>query len=174
METHYADQEYKKKWETHNNSELPNRWTFYPLRVRLEALLKKHTNKYKLYILPNACVFNAPVANEDLSKLINSSWLTMATASRADIPMAKYFEIGASYSGILGNIPSDYENLYKNNIVEVTEWMTDEEIIDTIDKALADKQKLQEMINIIGDETHKEYSLKAGTKNMDDVFDTLL
>ena len=54
--------------------------------------------------------------------------------------MAKYFEIAASYSGILGNIPSDYNDLFKNNIVEVTEWMTDEEILFTIDEALKNKK----------------------------------
>ena len=80
----------------------------------------------------------------------------------------------ASYSGILGNIPSDYNDLFKNNIVEVNEFMTDEEILSTIDKALEDKQKLQEMINKLGDRIHKEYNLEAGTKNMDEVFDELL
>ena len=95
----------------------------------------------------------------------------MSTSSRADIPLAKYFEISASYSGILGNIPSDYNDLFKNNIVEVNEFMTDEEILSTIDKALEDKQKLQEMINKLGDRIHKEYNLEAGTKDMDEVFD---
>ena len=117
---------------------------------------------------------NAPIANKNLSQLINMSWLTMSTSSRADIPMAKYFEIGGSYSGILGNIPSDYLDLFKNNIVEVTEWMTDEEILSTIDKALEDKKKLQEMINRLGDRIHKEYNLVAGVKDMDKVFNDII
>ena len=152
---------------------LPNKHNFYPLRVRIEQLLLQHRDKYRLYIVPNASIFNAPVANENLSKLINQSWLTMSTSSRADIPMAKYFEIGASYSGILSNIPSDYNDLFKNNIVEVTEWMSDEEILSTIDKALEDKQKLQEMINRLGDRIHKEYNLDAGVKDIDEVFDEI-
>ena len=173
IEEHNADQEYKKKWEIHHKKKLPNKHNFYPLRVRIEQLLLQHRDKYRLYIVPNACIFNAPVANENLSKLINQSWLTMTTSSRADIPMAKYFEIGASYSGILGNIPSDYYDLFKNNIVEVTEWMSDEEILSTIDKALEDKQKLQEMINRLGDRIHKEYNLDAGVKDIDEVFDEI-
>jgi hypothetical protein len=61
----------------------------------------------------------------------------------------------------------------KNNIIEVTEWMTDEEILSTIDKALGDKQKLQTMINTLGDRMHKEYNLDAGVKDMDEVFDEI-
>jgi len=174
IEEHNADQEYKKKWENHHKKKLPKKHNFYPLRVRIEQLLLQHQDKYRLYIVPNACIFNAPVANENLSKLINASWLTMSTGSRANIPMAKYFEISASYSGILGNIPSDYNDLFKNNIVEVTEWMTDKEILSTIDKALEDKQKLQEMINRLGDRVHKEYNLEAGVKDIDAVFDEAL
>jgi len=170
IELHGADQEYKKKWEAHHGKPLPPKWKFYPLRQRIEQLLLKNKDKYRLHIVPNACIFNAPVANEELSKLINTSWLTMATCARADIPMAKYFEIGASYSGILGNIPSDYEDVFKNNVVEVTEWMTDEEILSTIDRALEDKQKLQEMINRLGERMHTDYSLSAGTREMDNVF----
>ena len=93
IEKHNADIKYKLEWEQHNKKTLPENWLFYPLRVRIEELLLKHPDKYRLYIVPNACIFNAPVANEDLSKLINMSWLTMSTCSRADIPMAKYFEI---------------------------------------------------------------------------------
>ena len=172
--SHKADQEYKKKWEKHNNKKIPNEWHFYPLRYRLENLLIKNKDKYNVYILKGACINNAVVANEDLSKLINQSWLTLSSCSRADIPMAKYFEIAASYSGILGNIPSDYNDLFKNNIVEVTEWMTDEEILFTIDEALKNKKKLQEMINRLGDRIHKEYNLEAGTKDMDRVFNDLI
>jgi hypothetical protein len=174
IENHHADKDYKLKWEQHNNQLLPNKHDFYPLRKKLEQLLIKNKNKYRLCVLPNACIFNASVANEDLSKLINQSWLTMSTSSRADIPMSKYFEIGASYSGILGNIPSDYNDLFKNNIVEVTEWMTDDEILSTIDKALEDKQKLQEMINRLSDRIHTEYNLDAGVKDMDEVFDEIM
>jgi hypothetical protein len=174
IEKHQADQYYKQTWESYYKKKLPSKWYFYPLRKRLEQLLIKNKDKYNLYIVSNACIFNAPIANENLSKLINQSWLTIATSSRADIPMAKYFEIGASYSTILGNIPSDYNDLFKNNIVEVTEWMTDEEILSTIDKALEDKQKLQEKINILGNIIHKEYNLDAAVKDMDRVFEDIM
>ena len=142
IQQHNADKEYKQKWENHNKKIIPNKYYFYPLRKRFEEILLKNKNKYNICILPEKCINNAPIVNEDLSKLINKSWLTMSTCSRADIPFAKYFEIGSSYGGIIGNIPSDYSDLFKNNIVEVTEWMTDDEILSTIDKALEDKKKI--------------------------------
>ena len=171
IEKHIADQEYKQKWENYHKKILSNRYNFYPLRTRLENLLNKNSHKYKLRIIKQACIYDAPIANEDLSKLINQSWLTLSTCTRADIPMAKYFEIAGSYSGILGNIPTDYQDLFKENIIEVTEWMTDEEILSTIDKILEDKQKLQKMINRLGDIIHKEYNLEAGVKDMDQVIE---
>ena len=170
IENHGADQAYKLKWESHHGKPLPANWNFYPLRERLYHILVKNKNKYKLRVLSDE-VFDT--TNEKLSEVINSSWLTVATRARADIPMAKYFEIGASYSGILGNIPSDYEDVFKNNVVEVTEWMTDEEILSTIDRALEDKQKLQDMINRLGERMHTDYSLSAGTREMDNVFTPL-
>ena len=84
--------------------------------------------------------------------------------------MAKYLEIAGSYSGILGNIPSDYEDLFKNNIIEVTEWMSDEEILNIIDNALKDKQKLWDITKKLGDKIHKEYNLNCCVKDMDNIF----
>ena len=144
------------------------------MRTKLEKLLIKHKNKYKLHIINQASIFDASIANEELSKLINKSWLTLSTCTRADIPMAKYFEIAASYSGILGNIPSDYTKLFKNNIIEVTEWMDDNEILNIIDNALKDKKKLSKIITKLGDIIHKEYNLEAGVKDMDNIFEEIL
>ena len=174
IENHLSDIDYKKKWELHHNKQLPNTYNFYPLRHKLEKLLQKNKNKYKLHIIHQSSIFNSPIANEQLSKLINKSWLTLSTCTRADIPMAKYFEIAASYSGILGNIPSDYTKLFKNNIIEVTEWMDDNQILNIIDNALEDKKKLSKMITTLGNIIHKEYNLEAGVKDMDNVFEEIL
>jgi hypothetical protein len=170
IETHLADNEYKNKYESYYGKELEKEHFFYPLRIKIEKLLLQNSHKYNLKILETATIFNAPIANEDLSKLINESYLTLSCCTRADIAMAKYFEIPASYSAILGNIPSDYEDLFKGNIVEVTEWMSDEEILSIIDNALEDKEKLREMTKRLGDRVHCEYNLDEGIKNMDEVF----
>lgn len=176
IENHIPDQNYVKKYESIYNKTLNKNEgvNFYNLRSKLENLLIKNTHKYRLKILNETCIYNPLVANEALSQLINESHLTLACRTRADIAMAKYFEIPASYSAILGDIPSDYEYLFKDNIVEVTEWMTDEEILNIIDKALEDKEKLWEMTKRLGDRVHLECNLNSGTKNMDDVFESLI
>ena len=84
--------------------------------------------------------------------------------------MDKYVETAASYSAILGNIPSDYKDIFKNNMVEVTEWMTDEEILSTIDKALEDKHKLKAIINTTAEIVNKRFGLDSAVENMDRVF----
>ena len=108
-----------------------------------------------------------------MSKLINESWLTLSCSTRADIPMSKYFEISASYSGILGDIPSDYYELFKDNIVYISEWMNEDEILSIIDNALSDKKKLVKMINNLGSKIHKEYNLNSCVENMDCIFEEL-
>ena len=183
IEEHDADKEYKLKYQEHNKTLLPNKYNFYPLRQRLRDLLLANKHKYNLKILNarGSLVLIAQGArlaeyfvNENLSNLINESWLTVCTRSRANILMDKYVESAGSYSGILGNIPHDYQSIFKDNIVEVSEWMTDDEILNTIDKALADKQKLQEMITSLGDKVHQEFSLQTSVKKFDAVFDEIL
>jgi hypothetical protein len=133
---------YKKYHKIHNNE-----INFYFLRQRLEDVLIKNSHKYKLHILTEKTIFNAVVANEDLSMLINESYLTVSCRTISDILMHKFIEIAASKSVILGNIPTGYEDIFKGNIIEIDEFMSDEEIIDIIDKSLDDKKKLEDMTN---------------------------
>jgi hypothetical protein len=161
------------KYESNYNNQLNEPHYFYPLRKRVEDLLLKNSTKYRLYIVKPATIYDGDIANESLSELINQSHLTLACSSRADIAMAKFFEIPASYSAILGDIPSDYNHLFKDNIVEVNEWMSDEEILNIIDKSLEDKDKLWEITKRLGDRVHEEYNLQAGTKNMDNVYNSI-
>ena len=172
IQNHISDQKYIQKYNEIYDTCLTHHY-FYPLRVKIEELLLNNSDKYRLKILDNACIFNAAIANDELSQLINESYMTLSCCTRADIAMAKYFEIPASYSAILGDIPSDYEDLFKGNIVEVNEWMSDDEILQIIDKALEDKDKLWEMTKRLGDRVHQEYNLEAGTRNMDEVFENM-
>ena len=98
----------------------------------------------------------------------------MATSSRADIFMHKYLEISASYSAILGNIPSDYNDLLKNNIIEVNEFMSDDEIIDKISYYLENKEILFDMTKRLGDRVHNEHNFNEAIKNMDIIYTNCL
>ena len=174
IENHSSDKEYIKKWTKYYKRYMPEKYLFYPARDRITHLLIKNSNKYKLRILESCGSLGAPkYVNNSLSELINESWLTLCTCSRADILMDKYCEIASSYSGILGNIPSDYKDRFQNNIVEVTEWMSDEEILSTIDKALEDKEKLKTMINKTADIVKNNFDLNCAVVKMDNVFDEI-
>jgi spore maturation protein CgeB len=91
--------------------------------------------------------------------VINQSYLTISCSSIADVLLHKHLEISASKSVILGNYPSDYKDLFDGNIVEVNEFMSDDEILSIIDNALINKDKLEEMADRIYDKVRNEHSL---------------
>lgn len=133
------DADYLERWKIRNNqTEYPSEINFYPLRKRIADLLLQHQDKYRINYIPKpqqGC-WNCPVKREALSKLLNQSRLCLATTSRTNRCMFKYFEISASACGILGNIPTDYQS-FRYNAVEIDEDMTDEQILAKIDEALS-------------------------------------
>jgi hypothetical protein len=163
-----------KKYEEKTNTIINDEINFYPLRSYLEKILLKYSHKYNLKILPEKCIFDANVANEDLSMLINQSYLTVSCCSIADVLFHKYLEISGSKSVILGNYPSDYEDLFKGNIIEVNEFMSEEEIINIIDNALSDKKKLNEMSLLLYKKVHDEHNFNKAVENFNNVFDDII
>lgn len=157
-----------------------NRHNFYPLRYRVNQLLLKNKNKYNLYIVKNSNAFRAKekYINENLSKVINQAYLTLATsdAHYGDYSLLfdKYLEISASYSCPLGNIPKHYQDVFKNNMIEITMNMTDEEIINIIDKALSNKKKLLEMTDRIHNIVRSKFNLDEMVKDYDQTFKNIL
>lgn len=143
---------------------------FYYLRKRLETLIEKNQERYRVKILPKSGIYDATVANEDLSKLINQSHLTIACTTVCDVMMHKYLEISASKSVILGNIPSDYEDIFRGNIVEVTEFMSDNDILDKIDSALNNPEQLASMANRLYNEIREKHSIEHSVSNFEEVF----
>jgi hypothetical protein len=166
-------QKYIEKYEQFHNTQINSNINFYPLRSKLENILSKYENKYRLKILPEKCIYDAIIANEDLSMLINQSHLTVSCSTIADIMMHKYLEISASKSVILGDIPSDYTDLFGGNIVEVNEFMPEEEIINIIDKALSDKEKLNEMSERLYEKIHTEHNFDKAINDFNNLFEIL-
>jgi hypothetical protein len=152
---------------------ISEKMNFYPLRAKLERILLENRNNYKVIILEPNCL-DGPFVNEQLSMLINQSYLTVACSAIADILLDKQLEIPASNSVILGSYPSDYKDLFEGNIVNVNEFMTDEEILDIIDKALADKNSLIEMSNRLYARVHEEHSLKNVGEDFDNLFSNII
>lgn len=169
---HDSDKEYKKNWERNYGKKLEKKPDFYPLRVRIRNLLTNHEKKYKFKNISGGCTRDPKkYYNEELSKLINQSWITICTTSRMDKFMNKYLETAASNSCILGNIPTDYKEIFENNIIEINEFMTDTEILDIIDNALSNKIKLKEMSSGFKKIIDEEYNLNEGVKSMDKIID---
>jgi len=168
-------QNYIKRKEQNNGKKIQKdeKIDFYPLRVKLEKILNQLSTKYCIKILPEVCIDKAVIANEDLSRLINQSHLTVSCCTIADIMMHKYLEIGASKSVILGNIPSDYNNFFKNDMIEVNEFMTDEMIINKIDDALQNKTKLKEMSDRLYKKIQEQHNFDKALINFNQTFDNV-
>lgn len=151
---------------------------FYSVRNRLESILVNQLfTKYNIYIIPETSILDPnirSVANENLSKLINQSYLTVCCSSIADVLFHKHMEIPASNSVILGSYPSDYKDLFKGNIVEVNEFMDDETIVKIIDDALSDKKRLLEMSESLCKKIHQEHNLLKASENFSQIVDHLL
>lgn len=126
-------------------SPYPDEYDFYPLRKRLFDLLMTQT-RFNVHHIPQTPQGgnNCPVRTSELSKLINQSYLTVATPSIMGKAMTKYWEILASGSIILGEVPVDYKPELSDWIVKVNIDMTDEQILDIIDDQLSDRLRLKE------------------------------
>lgn len=151
-----VDEDYFQEYK-----ELPETHYFYPLRRRLAMLILSNTHRFRVKHIPTpqASCWNCPIKGKELSKIINQSYISISTRSRSDRCMQKYFEISASNAMILGDIPTDYRDLFEGHVIEVSEKMSDEEILDTIDTYLQDKKKLEQEINEFGEFIRREYGL---------------
>lgn len=146
---------------------------FYYLRKRIETILETCGDKYRIKVLPESGIYNSDIANESLSMLINQSHLTIACATLADVMMHKYLEIAASNSVILGNVPSDYVDLFRGNMIEITEFMSDDAILEKIDNALANPVMLKSMSARLYERVHAEHNLDCAVDNMTDVINEI-
>lgn len=118
----------------------------YPFRHRIKELLIKNNKLFKIKYIKfpgyNPILKSNMIVNENLSKIINQSYLTLCTPSKDDILLKKYGETCLSYSCVLGNIPLESKKLFKKNYVKINNNMTDEKIIKIIKEHLKDKNKI--------------------------------
>jgi hypothetical protein len=131
-------------------------FNFYEFRKRVINLVCA-CGKYNMKVLKEEPQTNCRIRGEELSKEINKSYMSLATKCPADKCMMKYIEISASDSIILGDIPSDYKDLFEGNMVEIREDMSDEQILDIIDKALVDKKSLENRAREFGKKIREKY-----------------
>jgi len=167
-------QQWISKYENINNVIINDKINFYPLRNKLENILKNNLHKYNIKILDESTIIRAKIANEKLSRLINQSYLTIACSSIADVLLHKHMEISASNSVILGSYPSDYKDLFDGNIVELNEFMSDDEILAIIDNALQNKVKLEEMADRLYDKVRADHNLDKAVESFNNLIKKVL
>ena len=122
----------------------------YPFRKRLFDLILNNKDKFLNihFIQYDSLVFNPEHCEAGLSKLLNRSKICIATKSRYDYLVGKYFEISSSGCLIAGDIPSDGSKLLKNNILEISPNMSDDEILLVLADCLENYNKPENLCKI--------------------------
>lgn len=131
----------------------------YPFRKRLFELILNNTDKFKVHFVKKPDTFDPNVCEHGISKLINMSKLCIATKSKYDYLVGKYFEISACKSLIAGDIPTDGINIFSNKIINLDTHMSDQEIIDKLCHAIQNYETHQTNINDLHDLVIQNYSL---------------
>lgn len=137
----------------------------YPFRSRLFNLIR-NCKRFKVLYIPFPG-YNTPNKNmithgKKLAQMINKSYIGISTGSIHNYFLKKYLEIPASYTMIAGDIPPRYKYILKGNIIELYPHMSDAKIINILQKALEDKQKLLEDTKYLHNLIVNNFSFEAG------------
>lgn len=104
----------------------------YPFRNRLFRIIRE-SELFNIKDIPyKPDEFNPETCEEGLSHILNACKLAISTKSKYNYYVGKYLEITLSDCLIVGDIPADGSHILKNNIVEIVDTMTDNEIIQII------------------------------------------
>jgi hypothetical protein len=125
----------------------------YPFRKRLiKILLSSRLKHLKIKILKYG-----ELRKEKLAMEINKSWLTISTKSKFNYLVEKYFEIPASKSLVLGNMPQQGKNIFGINYIYVDNHMSDNEIINRIKNIFLNKKLITKKTNDAYKIIHNSY-----------------
>jgi hypothetical protein len=110
----------------------------YPFRKRLFDLILACPDIKSLHVeVPEGRAFDPDKCEHGLAKKINSARFAISTKSRYNYFVAKYLEITACGTIVIGDMPKDgYKVFLDNSYVYVYDKMTDEQILLTIRNAL--------------------------------------
>lgn len=126
----------------------------YPLRKRICNLLKskKFGDHFKIKIIEYG-----EYEEINLSIILNQSYLCVATKSKYDYLVKKYFEISASKSLILENMPVQGNNIF--SYVHISNNMNDNKIFKIIKSTLSNKIKIIKQSQINHNIVCKQYTI---------------
>jgi hypothetical protein len=133
---------------------------FYPFRRRLAALLQASSLRTMVVDYPGRSAFDPQRCGEALVRLINQSWIGVATPTTSGYLVAKYFEISACGTLVAGSIPAQGLPVWGDCSVLLEESMSDGEILGLLERALADKEELGRKAALAHDRVQRGYSLE--------------
>ena len=154
--TIFKDYGYKKKYDITFSGALGNSilGNHYPVRQRLlkiAMIFSKKYPQYKLkihrhpgYDLPDAYTNKYAV---ELAKIYNESKICITCSGTPKTRFAKYVEIPASNSVIIGDVPDEKDDLndFNNFMISIKETDTDQDIMDKLLYYLRNEDKLNEL-----------------------------
>lgn len=146
---------------------------FYPLRKRIVDIVKNSDLNYKIIPHPGYEKSNKMIIGNELSELINQSYLTLASTSKFSYLVRKYFEISGSGSVVLGDMNPQGRRIWNDNFVEINCDMSDDEILKIIKDALKDKELLKKKQESMYKIINLEYNLGKWCDKIFDIFDDI-
>ena len=143
----------------------------YPFRSRLRKLLEQSEFNVKM-IERTTDITKMPVEHE-LASLINQSWLVVTCVSNFSYLVRKYFEIASCGAIPCGTINNQGRTIFGNNVIEITEQMSDYEIIRIITYYLNNKCLLMKMSDEIKT-LSVQYNYNSFMRNLLEIKDNIL
>lgn len=138
----------------------------YPFRKRLFNLLKERKD-FKIYHIEAKLPYS--ILGDKLAKIINQSWITIATCSKYDYLLKKYFEISACKSVVAGNMATSGKDIWGDNFIELDDKMSDKKIIDILKSSLENKEELIRKSNVMYDKIFSEFNCKKYPEKIDQI-----
>ena len=132
----------------------------YPWRWKMFKFINRElSNRFNVKFLSHPGYGDKSAKNavrgEDLSRMINKSWLGFCTSeshgpyTKRNNPLdywyKKYHETSLSGTVVLGSMPTEAEYLYQDDYIHIDNHTDGQRMIEIIGEALADKDKLREM-----------------------------
>ena len=147
-------------------------YPMYPRRNTIKNVVKTMNITY--HIIDANIFHNANTCDHGLAKLLNRSWLTLCTCSVYDYLVLKYFEASACGSVVVGNMAQQGKNIWQNNYIDIPNDASNDEIKKIIYDALADKEKLLSISQIMYDKISSEYNYSQYAKKLKNICDDIV
>lgn len=145
----------------------------YPFRHRLRRILAQSSLRVKIVECPDVRWVDKEFCGEPLSRLINESFLAIATPSKHDYLLAKYFEIAACGTLVAGPMASQGKAIWKDRYLQLEEDLTDAEILERLAGALDHEDQLIAAGLAMSEVIHADYSLDQYVKRLNGVMEEI-